>query len=125
MCDVSFSTCIKRMPLRLRPKPFERIRHLYAIENEIRGRSPDERQQVRDNRSRPLLGSLQEWFKVSLEKLSQIGNSSGDQRSDMGGGLNLSPCFYAYRARITQTCSGPEVDWLLLGSRLAFDGTPA
>jgi transposase len=49
----------------------ERIGQLYAIEHEIRGRLPDERQQVRDTRSRPLLTSLHEWFKAALMKLSR------------------------------------------------------
>jgi transposase len=49
----------------------ERIGSLYAIESEIRGRSPDERQRVRDSRSRPLLTSLQDWFKESLGKFSR------------------------------------------------------
>jgi transposase len=49
----------------------ERIGQLYAIESEIRGRSPDERQRARESRSRPLLTSLQAWFKESLGKLSR------------------------------------------------------
>jgi transposase len=49
----------------------ERIAQLYAIESEIRGRSPDERQRVRDSSSRPLLTSLHAWFKESLGKLSR------------------------------------------------------
>jgi transposase len=49
----------------------ERIGSLYAIESEIRGRSPDERQQERQTRSRPLLSSLKDWFKDSLTKLSR------------------------------------------------------
>jgi transposase len=49
----------------------ERIGELYAIENEIRGRSPDERQRARATRSRPLLISLHEWFKAGLTKLSR------------------------------------------------------
>ena len=49
----------------------ERIGQLYAIENEIRGRAPDERQQVRESRSRPLLTSLHEWLKLSVTKLSR------------------------------------------------------
>ena len=49
----------------------ERIGSLYAIESEIRGRSPDERQRERHIRSRPLLTSLQQWFKESLTKLSR------------------------------------------------------
>jgi hypothetical protein len=44
---------------------------LYTIESEIRGRSPDERQRVREIRSRPLLTSLHEWFKAALTKLSR------------------------------------------------------
>jgi len=49
----------------------ERIRTLYAIEDEIRGRPPDERQQVRHTRARPLLQSLQDWFEDLLTKLSR------------------------------------------------------
>jgi transposase len=49
----------------------ERIGHLYTIESEIRGRSPDERQRVRETRSRPSLTSLHEWFKAALTKLSR------------------------------------------------------
>jgi hypothetical protein len=43
----------------------------YAIESEIRGRPPDERQTIRDLRSRPLLTSLHEWLNTSLTKLSR------------------------------------------------------
>ena len=49
----------------------ERIAALYAVEKEIRGRPPDERQRVRTERSRPLIESLHEWFEVSLPKLSR------------------------------------------------------
>jgi transposase len=49
----------------------QRIGSLYAIESEIRGRSPDERQLERQTRSRPLLTSLQSWLKESLTRLSR------------------------------------------------------
>jgi transposase len=49
----------------------ERIGALYAIESEIRGRSPDERRREREARSRPLLTSLQNWLKASLTRLSR------------------------------------------------------
>jgi transposase len=49
----------------------ERIAALYAVEDEIRGRPPDERQRVRQTRARPLLQSLHDWFEVSLTKLSR------------------------------------------------------
>lgn len=47
----------------------ERIRALYQIEREIRGRPPDERREVRDTRSRPLLESMHSWLEASLSKL--------------------------------------------------------
>src|SRR6201995_1126297 len=49
----------------------ERIGSLYAIESEIRGRPPEERQRERHTRSRPLLNSLREWFQELLTKLSR------------------------------------------------------
>jgi len=49
----------------------DRIAALYGIEKEIRGRPPDERQQIRQTRARPLLDSLHGWFKQSLAKLSK------------------------------------------------------
>jgi hypothetical protein len=48
-----------------------RIGQLYGIEKEIRGRSPDERRQVRQSRARPLLDSMHEWLRETLAKLSR------------------------------------------------------
>jgi transposase-like protein len=47
-----------------------RIAALYAIEKDIRGRSPDERREVRNARARPLLESMRNWLEASLSKLS-------------------------------------------------------
>src|SRR5260370_20667730 len=49
----------------------ERIALLYAIEKEIRGRSPDERRRVRNARARPLVESMHLWLKASLATLSR------------------------------------------------------
>jgi transposase len=49
----------------------KRIGVLYDIEKEIRGRSPDERQQIRQRRARPLLESLYVWLKECVSKLSR------------------------------------------------------
>jgi transposase len=49
----------------------ERIAQLYAIEKEIRGRSPAERREVRRARSRPLLESMHAWLKATMAKLSR------------------------------------------------------
>src|ERR1041385_8545632 len=49
----------------------ERIGQLYGIEQEIRGRSPAERREVRQARSRPLLEAMHVWLKAMVGKLSQ------------------------------------------------------
>ena len=49
----------------------ERIAQLYGIEQEIRGRSPDERRAVRQARSRPLLEAMQAWLTATMSKLSR------------------------------------------------------
>ena len=54
----------------------ERIAPLYGIEEQIRGRSPDERREVRNVRSRPLLASMHDWLEASLAKLSKKSDTS-------------------------------------------------
>jgi hypothetical protein len=49
----------------------QRIGALYAIEEEIRGRPPDERRQVRQGRARPLLDSMRQWLQTCLMRLSR------------------------------------------------------
>lgn len=49
----------------------QRIGALYAIESEIRGRSPNERAAIRQSRAAPLLESLRQWLRETLAKLSK------------------------------------------------------
>jgi transposase len=44
----------------------ERIRALYAVEDEIRGKLPDERLAVRQTHAAPLLKALHAWFHAAL-----------------------------------------------------------
>ena len=44
---------------------------MYGIEKEINGLPASERQAVRSGRARPLLDSMQTWFKSTLSKLSR------------------------------------------------------
>ncbi len=48
----------------------ERIRALYQIEREIRGRPAEERRMVRDTRARPLFESMRRWLQASLTQLA-------------------------------------------------------
>src|SRR5216684_63809 len=70
----------------------ERIAALYVIEGDIRGRPPDERQQVRQARTRPLLQSLHNWFEVSLTKLSR----KSDTTAAIRYALTLWPALTRY-----------------------------
>ena len=49
----------------------ERIGALYVIESEIRGRPPDERRDVRQARAGPLLESLRDWLRQTLNRVSK------------------------------------------------------
>ena len=44
------------------------IRHLYAIERRIRGRPPDERYQVRQDESVPVLEALKRWSDATRQR---------------------------------------------------------
>jgi outer membrane protein assembly factor BamB len=55
----------------------ERIGALYAIEKEIRGRSPEERREVRNQQTRPLLESFKQWLEATLGKLSRKSDRAG------------------------------------------------
>jgi transposase len=62
----------------------ERIGALYGIEKEIHGRTPEERREVRNNRSRPLLGSLKQWLEEILGRLSKKSDTSLAVRYALG-----------------------------------------
>jgi transposase len=61
-----------------------RIGELYSIEEDIRGRFSEERRAVRDERSRPLLNSLKQWFEDTLVKLSKNSNTAQAVRYALG-----------------------------------------
>ena len=62
----------------------ERIAKLYAIEDEIRGRPPEERREIRNTRSRPLLESLKQWLEETLGKLSKKSDTAMAVRYALG-----------------------------------------
>lgn len=49
----------------------QRIGALYGIEEQIRGKPPDQRRAVRQAQAKPLLDSLRPWFETTLSKLSR------------------------------------------------------
>jgi transposase len=61
-----------------------RIGELYAVENDINGRAPEERREVRNARSRPLLESLKQWLEETLLKLSKKSDTAMAVRYALG-----------------------------------------
>ena len=59
-----------------------RIQALYAVENDVRGRPPDERQRVREKRAGPLLGEMCVWLDETLRRTSR--------RSDLAAAIRYA-----------------------------------
>ena len=57
---------------------------MYVIEEEIRGRSAEERRAVRTERSKPLLESLKQWMEETLGKLSRKSDTTKAIRYALG-----------------------------------------
>jgi transposase len=58
-------------PAPIATEALQRITELYRIESEIRGRSPEERRTARQERSRPIIDTLQPWLREKLALVSQ------------------------------------------------------
>jgi len=62
----------------------KRIGELYAVESDINGRSPEQRREIRNTRSRPLLESLKQWLEETLVKLSKKSDTAVAVRYALG-----------------------------------------
>ena len=58
-------------PAPIAVEALERIGELYRIEGEIRGRSPEERRAIRQQKSRPIADALEPWLRDKLALVSQ------------------------------------------------------
>ena len=58
-------------PAPIASEALERIAKLYAVESEIRGRSGDERRDLRQEKSRPVIDNLKSWLRTKLGLTSQ------------------------------------------------------
>jgi len=79
-------------PAPLTTEALRRIAELYVIEAEIRGKPPDERKAVRQQRSRPLLDDLGRWLRTALDQLSR----KSDTAAAIQYALNLWPALLRY-----------------------------
>jgi transposase len=60
-------------PAPIAREALQRIAALYAIENDIRGLSAEERCLARQHKSRPLIDALEPWLRTKLDLISQKG----------------------------------------------------
>lgn len=60
----------------------QRIRALYAVEDEVRGQPPDERRRVREKRAGPLLDDMRAWLDTTLRQTSK--------RSDLASAIRYA-----------------------------------
>jgi transposase len=58
-------------PAPIASEALERIGGLYAVEKDVRGRTPEERRTVRSLKSRPLIAALEPWLRAKLGLISQ------------------------------------------------------
>ena len=79
-------------PSAITTEALRRVAELYVIEAEIRGKPPHERQQVRQQRSRPLLDDFGSWLRATLDKLSR----KSDTAAAILYALNLWPALLRY-----------------------------
>jgi transposase len=75
---------VGRMYSPVATEALQRIAGLYAVENDIREHAPEQRRQVRNERSRPQLESLKQWLEETLQKLSRKSDTALAVRYALG-----------------------------------------
>lgn len=94
-----------------------RIGMLYAIEEQIRGKPPDERRRVRQAKTVPLLADMKRWFEVTLTTLS----AKSDTTKAIQYALNRWPALVFYcddgRAEIDNLIAERALRGVALGRR--------
>jgi len=69
----------------------EKIAQIYKIESEIRGKPPDKRKEIRQNKARPLFDDLQIWLAAQQTKISGKTPLAGAIRYALTRMKNLAP----------------------------------
>lgn len=68
----------------LATEALEQIRALYAIEEEAKGRPPDERRRTRQTQAKPLLADMRTWLEATLRRISKRGDLARAIRYALG-----------------------------------------
>lgn len=104
----------------------ERIAKLYAIEDTIRGRPPEERQKVRTEQSRPLLESLKQWLEETLGRLSKKSDTALAVRYALGRWKSLVRYCEDGRLEVDNNAAERSLRAVVLGRKnYLFNGSDA
>ncbi len=99
----------------------DRIGALYGIEEEIRGRRPDERRAVRQERSRPLLDAMKPWLEQTLATLSQKSATAKAIRYVLGRWVPLTRFVDDGRIEIDNNAAERALRCVALGRNYAYN----
>uniref|UniRef100_UPI001588C6A7 IS66 family transposase n=1 Tax=Burkholderia sp. BCC1640 TaxID=2676294 RepID=UPI001588C6A7 len=104
-------------PNAITEEALHRIGALYKIEEQIRGKPPDERRSVRQTRAVPLLDDMKRWFEATLATLS----AKSDTTKAIQYALNRWPALIYYcsdgRAEIDNLIAERALRGVALGRR--------
>jgi transposase len=104
----------------------QRIGALYRVEEQIRGKPPDERRTVRQAQSKPLLDSLREWFEATLSKLSRKSDTTAAIRYALSRGDALTRFVDDGRIEIDNNAAERSLRGVALGRKnYLFAGSDA
>ena len=73
ICVATSTNSPRRVPCPIASEALKRIAEFYAIEKDIRGRSAEERRVIRQQKSRPLAETFEQWLRAKLGLISQKG----------------------------------------------------
>jgi transposase len=102
-----------------------RIGALYAIEEQIRGKPPDERRRVRQEQSKRLLDSLRQWFEATLSKLSRKSDTTAAIRYALTRWEALTRYIEDGNIEIDNSAAERSLRGVALGRNYLFAGSDA
>jgi transposase len=112
-----FYDIFKAMQSPLAQEALQRIGALYAIEEQIRGQLPEERQRVREEHSAPLLADLQRWLLATVRQLSKKSELAGAIRYALARWQALCRFCHDGRIEIDNNAAERELRAVALGRK--------
>ncbi len=101
----------------LAKEALDRIGGLYRIEDEVRGRPPDERRRTRQEHAKPLLTELYDWLGATKLKLSQKSDLAAAMRYALGRWTALTRYAEDGRLEIDNNAAERTIRPLALGRK--------